>query len=159
MLPAWLALLRLQETADGRCALPSPFVQPVCLPSGAARPAEAQAEAALCEVAGWGHLFEGRQKAGGGRDTSGPGVGEKNPQFGHHEGQAAPTLRVGRTGGRRSQLLPGPGLHCWGRGSKSPKGSRGNHTFPWFFLGAVMQRLRMPASRWSSRFARWGALF
>uniref|UniRef100_A0A8C0M7C8 Coagulation factor XII n=1 Tax=Canis lupus familiaris TaxID=9615 RepID=A0A8C0M7C8_CANLF len=54
-----LALLRLQETADGRCALPSPFVQPVCLPSGAARPAEAQAEAALCEVAGWGHLFEG----------------------------------------------------------------------------------------------------
>ncbi|XP_072612584.1 coagulation factor XII isoform X2 [Vulpes vulpes] len=54
-----LALLRLQETADGRCALPSPFVQPVCLPSGAARPAEAEAEAALCEVAGWGHLFEG----------------------------------------------------------------------------------------------------
>ncbi|XP_041604744.1 coagulation factor XII isoform X5 [Vulpes lagopus] len=53
-----LALLRLQETADGRCALPSPFVQPVCLPSGAARPAEAEAEAALCEVAGWGHLFE-----------------------------------------------------------------------------------------------------
>ncbi|XP_032192774.1 coagulation factor XII isoform X1 [Mustela erminea] len=52
-----LALLRLQETADGHCALPSPFVQPVCLPSGAASPAEP--EAALCEVAGWGHQFEG----------------------------------------------------------------------------------------------------
>nr|BAX39000.1 coagulation factor XII [Felis catus] len=52
-----LALLRLQEREDGHCALPSPFVQPVCLPSSAARPAEA--EAALCEVAGWGHQFEG----------------------------------------------------------------------------------------------------
>ncbi|XP_049503717.1 coagulation factor XII [Panthera uncia] len=52
-----LALLRLQEREDGHCALPSPFVQPVCLPSSAARPDEA--EAALCEVAGWGYQFEG----------------------------------------------------------------------------------------------------
>ncbi|KAF5920565.1 hypothetical protein HPG69_012046 [Diceros bicornis minor] len=52
-----LALLRLQERADGTCAVLSPFVQPVCLPSGVARPAEP--EAALCEVAGWGHQFEG----------------------------------------------------------------------------------------------------
>ncbi|XP_077613357.1 coagulation factor XII isoform X2 [Crocuta crocuta] len=55
-----LALLRLQEGEDGHCALLSPFVQPVCLPSGAARPAEA--EAAPCEVAGWGHQFEGAGK-------------------------------------------------------------------------------------------------
>uniref|UniRef100_A0A8C6DZW3 Coagulation factor XII n=1 Tax=Moschus moschiferus TaxID=68415 RepID=A0A8C6DZW3_MOSMO len=52
-----LALVRLQESADGCCAHPSPFVQPVCLPSSAARPAES--EAAVCEVAGWGHQFEG----------------------------------------------------------------------------------------------------
>ncbi|XP_004401467.1 PREDICTED: coagulation factor XII [Odobenus rosmarus divergens] len=52
-----LALLRLQERADGQCALPSHFVQPVCLPSGATSPTEP--EAALCEVAGWGHQFEG----------------------------------------------------------------------------------------------------
>ncbi|XP_035940746.1 coagulation factor XII isoform X2 [Halichoerus grypus] len=52
-----LALLRLQERADGQCALPSRFVQPVCLRSGATSPAEP--EAALCEVAGWGHQFEG----------------------------------------------------------------------------------------------------
>ncbi|KAM9253960.1 coagulation factor XII isoform 1-T1 [Dugong dugon] len=55
-----LALLRLQESADGSCARPSPYVQPVCLPSGAARPAET--EAALCEVAGWGHQFEGSEE-------------------------------------------------------------------------------------------------
>ncbi|XP_073745586.1 coagulation factor XII isoform X8 [Callorhinus ursinus] len=52
-----LALLRLQERADGQCALPSHFVQPVCLPSGATSSTEP--EAALCEVAGWGHQFEG----------------------------------------------------------------------------------------------------
>ncbi|XP_064452569.1 coagulation factor XII [Mirounga angustirostris] len=52
-----LALLRLQERADGQCALPSRFVQPVCLRSRATSPAEP--EAALCEVAGWGHQFEG----------------------------------------------------------------------------------------------------
>lgn len=57
--PRGLALVRLQENADGCCAHPSPFVQPVCLPSSAARPAES--EAAVCEVAGWGHQFEGRQ--------------------------------------------------------------------------------------------------
>nr|XP_025148709.1 coagulation factor XII isoform X5 [Bubalus bubalis]XP_025148711.1 coagulation factor XII isoform X5 [Bubalus bubalis] len=55
--PPGLALVRLQESADGCCAHPSPFVQPVCLPSTAARPAES--EAAVCEVAGWGHQFEG----------------------------------------------------------------------------------------------------
>lgn len=54
-----LALLRLQESADGNCVRLSPSVQPVCLPSSAARPAES--EATVCEVAGWGHQFEGRQ--------------------------------------------------------------------------------------------------
>lgn len=54
--PPGLALLLLQESADGRCALPSPFVQPVCLPS------HAEPEAALCEVAGWGHQFEGAEE-------------------------------------------------------------------------------------------------
>lgn len=57
--PLGLALVRLQESAEGCCAHPSPFVQPVCLPSSAALPAES--EAALCEVAGWGHQLEGRQ--------------------------------------------------------------------------------------------------
>ncbi|XP_066197560.1 coagulation factor XII isoform X1 [Saccopteryx leptura] len=55
-----LALLRLQETADGSCARLSPSVRPVCLPSSAAHPAEP--EAALCEVAGWGHQFEGAEE-------------------------------------------------------------------------------------------------
>uniref|UniRef100_H0WUE9 Coagulation factor XII n=3 Tax=Otolemur garnettii TaxID=30611 RepID=H0WUE9_OTOGA len=55
-----LALLRLQESADGNCALLSPYVQPVCLPSSAARRAEPKA--ALCEVAGWGHQFEGAEE-------------------------------------------------------------------------------------------------
>nr|XP_020140431.1 coagulation factor XII isoform X2 [Microcebus murinus] len=55
-----LALLRLQESADGSCALPSDYVQPVCLPSGAAPQAELQA--ALCQVAGWGHQFEGAEE-------------------------------------------------------------------------------------------------
>ncbi|XP_036742907.2 coagulation factor XII [Manis pentadactyla] len=51
-----LALLLLQESAEGRCALPSPFVQPVCLPS------HSEPEAELCEVAGWGHQFEGAEE-------------------------------------------------------------------------------------------------
>uniref|UniRef100_A0A8C4LW37 Coagulation factor XII n=1 Tax=Equus asinus TaxID=9793 RepID=A0A8C4LW37_EQUAS len=55
-----LALVRLEERADGSCALLSPFVQPVCLPSSAARPAEPKA--AFCEVAGWGHQFEGAEE-------------------------------------------------------------------------------------------------
>ncbi|XP_054573755.1 coagulation factor XII [Eptesicus fuscus] len=55
-----LALLRLQEREDGSCARPSPSVGPVCLPSSAARPTEP--EAALCEVAGWGHQFEGAEE-------------------------------------------------------------------------------------------------
>lgn len=54
-----LALLHLQESADGSCVRPSPSVQPLCLPSSAAYSTEH--EAALCEVAGWGHQFEGRQ--------------------------------------------------------------------------------------------------
>ncbi|XP_042638483.1 coagulation factor XII [Orycteropus afer afer] len=52
-----IALLRLQESADGSCARPSPYVQLVCLPSGAERPPEPKDE--ICEVAGWGHQFEG----------------------------------------------------------------------------------------------------
>lgn len=63
LLPARLALLRLQESPDGSCARPSPAVGPVCLPSEAALPAGP--EAALCEVAGWGHQFEGRQNRWG----------------------------------------------------------------------------------------------
>ncbi|KAK2118522.1 Coagulation factor XII [Saguinus oedipus] len=55
-----LALLRLQEDADGSCALLSPYVQPVCLPSSATRPS--QPEPAVCEVAGWGHQFEGAEE-------------------------------------------------------------------------------------------------
>ncbi|KAM5301709.1 coagulation factor XII isoform 2-T2 [Glossophaga mutica] len=55
-----LALLRLQESSDGRCAHLSPSVRPVCLPSSAANPAEP--EAVLCEVAGWGHQFEGAEE-------------------------------------------------------------------------------------------------
>ncbi|KAM5299469.1 coagulation factor XII [Ctenodactylus gundi] len=55
-----LALVRLQESADGRCALLSPRVQPVCLPSSATPPPGS--EAALCEVAGWGHQFEGAEE-------------------------------------------------------------------------------------------------
>ncbi|XP_036982329.2 coagulation factor XII isoform X2 [Artibeus jamaicensis] len=55
-----LALLRLQESSDGRCALSSSTVGPVCLPSSAASPAEP--EAMLCEVAGWGHQFEGAEE-------------------------------------------------------------------------------------------------
>ncbi|XP_039736009.1 coagulation factor XII isoform X3 [Pteropus medius] len=55
-----LALLRLQESADGNCVRLSPSVQPVCLPSSAARPGES--EAMVCEVAGWGHQFEGAEE-------------------------------------------------------------------------------------------------
>ncbi|XP_028719423.1 coagulation factor XII [Peromyscus leucopus] len=50
-----LALLRLQENENNSCAIMSPHVQPVCLPIGAAAPSET----VLCEVAGWGHQFEG----------------------------------------------------------------------------------------------------
>ncbi|XP_045686186.1 coagulation factor XII isoform X2 [Phyllostomus hastatus] len=55
-----LALLRLHESSDGRCAHLSPSVRPVCLPSSAGNPAET--EAVLCEVAGWGHQFEGAEE-------------------------------------------------------------------------------------------------
>ncbi|XP_069892583.1 coagulation factor XII isoform X1 [Dipodomys merriami] len=55
-----LALLRLQEGPDGNCARLSPFIQPVCLPSSPAPSSEAQAS--LCEVAGWGHQFEGAEE-------------------------------------------------------------------------------------------------
>ncbi|XP_008253687.1 coagulation factor XII isoform X1 [Oryctolagus cuniculus] len=55
-----LALLRLRESADGSCALLSPYVQPVCLPSGAAQTPESKT--ALCEVAGWGHQYEGAEE-------------------------------------------------------------------------------------------------
>uniref|UniRef100_A0A8C5K274 Coagulation factor XII n=1 Tax=Jaculus jaculus TaxID=51337 RepID=A0A8C5K274_JACJA len=55
-----LALVRLQESEDGSCALMSPYVQPVCLPGSAAPPS--QPEAAVCEVAGWGHQFEGAEE-------------------------------------------------------------------------------------------------
>ncbi|XP_004632509.1 coagulation factor XII [Octodon degus] len=55
-----LALLRLQESSDGSCAQLSPHVQPVCLPNAAAPPSES--EDALCEVAGWGHQFEGAEE-------------------------------------------------------------------------------------------------
>ncbi|XP_015344020.1 coagulation factor XII [Marmota marmota marmota] len=54
-----LALLRLQESADGSCARLSPYVQPVCLPSGTAQTSEP--EDMLCQVAGWGHQYEGAE--------------------------------------------------------------------------------------------------
>lgn len=57
-----LALLRLRESADGSCALLSPYVQPVCLPSGAAQTPESESKTALCEVAGWGHQYEGAEE-------------------------------------------------------------------------------------------------
>ncbi|XP_028627994.1 coagulation factor XII isoform X2 [Grammomys surdaster] len=53
-----LALLRLQERKNNSCAILSPYVQPVCLPSGPASPSET----VLCEVAGWGHQFEGAEE-------------------------------------------------------------------------------------------------
>ncbi|CAH6797803.1 coagulation factor XII [Phodopus roborovskii] len=53
-----LALLRLQESENNNCAILSPHIQPVCLPSGAAPPSET----VLCEVAGWGHQFEGAEE-------------------------------------------------------------------------------------------------
>ncbi|XP_013011708.1 coagulation factor XII [Cavia porcellus] len=55
-----LALLRLQKSADGSCAQLSPYVQTVCLPSGPAPPSES--ETTCCEVAGWGHQFEGAEE-------------------------------------------------------------------------------------------------
>ncbi|KAM9103477.1 LOW QUALITY PROTEIN: coagulation factor XII [Megaptera novaeangliae] len=65
-----LALVRLQESAEGCCAHPLSFVQPVCLPNSAARPAES--EPALCEVAGWGHQLEDRQNVEGRSGTQVP---------------------------------------------------------------------------------------
>lgn len=90
--PPGLALLLLQESADGRCALPSPFVQPVCLPS------HAEPEAALCEVAGWGHQFEGRQKSQGweGRPLV-TWIGKRSLQFWFHQQQVGLTWWVVRT--------------------------------------------------------------
>lgn len=52
-----LALLRLRGSKNS-CAILSPHVQPVCLPSSAAPPSET----GLCEVAGWGHQFEGAEE-------------------------------------------------------------------------------------------------
>lgn len=77
--PPALALLRLQESEDGSCARPSPAVGPVCLPSSAAGPTEA--EAALCEVAGWGHQFEGRQNRGAREGGLGHRGSQKGPQL------------------------------------------------------------------------------
>lgn len=51
-----VALLRLRETENNSCAITSSYIQPVCLPSSGAPPSET----VLCEVAGWGHQFEGR---------------------------------------------------------------------------------------------------
>lgn len=53
-----LALLRLQETENNSCAITSSYIQPVCLPSSGAPPSET----VLCEVAGWGHQFEGAEE-------------------------------------------------------------------------------------------------
>lgn len=53
-----LALVRLQESKSNSCAIMSPSVHPVCLPSSAAPPSDT----VLCEVAGWGHQFEGAEE-------------------------------------------------------------------------------------------------
>lgn len=130
--PPGLALLRLQEREDGSCARPSPSVGPVCLPSSAARPTEP--EAALCEVAGWGHQFEGRQNRRG-----------REGDLWHRGRQEKPAAWVSPgTGGTDllgcedvqgpclcSHPIPGPGIHC--RGPPKLLRSTGRITLP---LGA-----------------------
>lgn len=53
-----LALLHLQESENSNCANLSPHIQPVCLPGSTAPPSET----VICEVAGWGHQFEGAEE-------------------------------------------------------------------------------------------------
>ncbi|XP_043843309.1 coagulation factor XII isoform X2 [Dromiciops gliroides] len=52
-----IALVRLQETKDGGCAQFSPYVQPVCLPDTPEPPSNVSS----CQVAGWGHQYEGAE--------------------------------------------------------------------------------------------------
>ncbi|XP_078006411.1 coagulation factor XII isoform X3 [Phascolarctos cinereus] len=52
-----IALVRLQETENGSCAQFTPFVQPVCLPDTSEPPSDALS----CQVAGWGHQYEGAE--------------------------------------------------------------------------------------------------
>lgn len=54
-------MLHLQESENNNCANLSPHIQPVCLPSSTAPPSET----VICEVAGWGHQFEGRHSCWG----------------------------------------------------------------------------------------------
>uniref|UniRef100_A0A6I8P089 Coagulation factor XII n=1 Tax=Ornithorhynchus anatinus TaxID=9258 RepID=A0A6I8P089_ORNAN len=54
-----IALLHLKEREDGGCAQFSPFIQTACLPN-VTEPLSAPAP--LCEIAGWGHQYEGAEK-------------------------------------------------------------------------------------------------
>ncbi|XP_038627385.1 coagulation factor XII [Tachyglossus aculeatus] len=54
-----IALLRLKEREDGGCAQFSPFIQTACLPN-VTKPLSAPAP--LCEIAGWGHQYEGAEQ-------------------------------------------------------------------------------------------------
>ncbi|GAB1298228.1 Coagulation factor XII [Apodemus speciosus] len=47
-----------QESKNNSCAIMTPYVHPVCLPSSTAPPSDS----VVCEVAGWGHQFEGAEE-------------------------------------------------------------------------------------------------
>ncbi|XP_075772116.1 coagulation factor XII isoform X2 [Pelodiscus sinensis] len=56
-----IALVRLREQAPGRCAELSRSILPACLPS----PREPLNASRPCEIAGWGHLYEGAEALSG----------------------------------------------------------------------------------------------
>ncbi|XP_060096129.1 coagulation factor XII isoform X3 [Heteronotia binoei] len=53
-----IALVRLKENGPGHCAEFSHSISPVCLPSSM----EKYDEGSRCQIAGWGHLYEGADK-------------------------------------------------------------------------------------------------
>ncbi|XP_061473623.1 coagulation factor XII [Rhineura floridana] len=53
-----IALVRLKEKAPGHCAVFSHSIWPVCLPSSM----EAFDTSKMCQIAGWGHMYEGADK-------------------------------------------------------------------------------------------------
>ncbi|XP_015267986.1 PREDICTED: coagulation factor XII [Gekko japonicus] len=53
-----IALVRLKENGPGHCAEFSHSISPVCLPSSV----EIYDEGNRCQVAGWGHLYEGEKE-------------------------------------------------------------------------------------------------
>ena len=150
---AGLALVRLKETADGCCAHPSPFVQPVCLPRSVASSAEP--EGALCEVAGWGHQFEGIRTAGSGGRLLATRVAKGSPRDWYHQGQMGLTWWVVQ-GRRLCSLLQRLGSLLWG----GPNRLKSTRRITPFSLGSGLQGLiRTPDPRWSNGWAGWGAGF